>query len=149
MPDVIFNRGKRRLVSGGGDWVAGNFYVRLIEVHTTDPTRDDNTVADVVDGTTIAELTATNYAPVALANKVVIEDDANNRVVFDSDDVVFPNLGVSSGADGSVVAALLCERLGASPATTDNAIAFYDLPNTVTNGQSFTLVVNVAGWVSG
>ncbi len=146
MPNVFPNRGKARLVQ---TWLSATYYWRLIETHTADPPTTANTVADVIDGTARIEFTGTNYAVVNATSKAITEDDTNNRVIFDCADPVWANLGVADGSDGTVRAALLCEQLGTAPANTDNAIGFFDITDTVTNGQNFTLTTPAAGVAAG
>lgn len=151
MPDVLSNRGKRRLVSGGADWAgaaAGTFRWLLLEAAGAGPAATANFLSDVL-GATYVEFVGTNYARVDATVRTVTEDDAAGGVVFDCADPVFPTLGVASGADGSVVGAILYERVGVDDSTPadDHFIGFFDIADTVTNGQNFTLTVPATGAV--
>lgn len=153
MANVLFNRGKRRLVSGGADWAGaadGTFRWLLLETAVASPNPDLNFVSELVDGVNNIEMVATNYARVNATSRTVTEDDANDRVVFGCANPVFANLGVADGSDGTVRAAVLYERVGVDDATPadDHLIGFYDVAGTITNGQNFTLTVPASGVVT-
>ena len=50
----------------------------------------------IANFTTLAELTGTNYARLAIANQVVQDDFGNNRSIFDGDDLTWLLLGADN-----------------------------------------------------
>lgn len=138
--ETVYNRFKFRSASGLTDWDSGDPRMLLLESTAAgayDP--DLNSVADLLAVGSVAEMIATNYARVALTGESVTEDDTNNRANLDANDVVFTNLGVPAGTDGSAVAAVVYDEGGGTDATRW-LISYHDAGfPVVTNGQPLTV----------
>lgn len=91
MTDVVYNRGKFRIMSGATDLDGVNLRAILATHPTTalgvgwdDP--DLNTVADL---DAVVDVTLHTTDRQTLTNPTVAEDDANNRVNADADNIAF------------------------------------------------------------
>jgi hypothetical protein len=153
MPDVAYRGIKDDLVNGAVDWNAGTavFRMLLLEVRSTTPGADEDKdlqfLSALLGVTGVAEFTGTNYSRQTLANPTTTYDAATDRYLLDANDVVFANLGVADGTDGTVRAAVVYRRVGADDSTPadDPLYCLLDVNDTVTNGQNFTVALNSAG----
>lgn len=87
MADVIYNRFKLNLIEGDIDLENNTITVLLLTSSYT-PDADHDVLADV----STYELSGGNYARKTLSGKNLTQDDANDRAVFDADDVSWSSL---------------------------------------------------------
>ena len=136
MANLIFNSFKRDIANGSIDLDTDTIKVMLV----------DDTFAPDVDGDTkrsdvTGEVTGTGYTAggATLANKTVTVDTANDRAIFDADDVVWSTATIT--ARGAV---LYKSRGGAS--TADELICYIDFGSNISStAADFTLAFNASG----
>lgn len=125
----VYNRGM--FDSGSGN-IWGTMDARCGLLATTyTPNRDQDFVSDLVAD----ELVTTGYARVTLTGEVLTLDDANDRVLNDADDALFPTLGPASGGP-SVLAAFVFRNTGAD--ATSPLWFYMNGTTTAVNGSNFT-----------
>lgn len=124
-----FNRGMFDAVSGN---VWGTIDARVgLLVDGFTPNRDADFVSDIVAN----EIATTNYARQVLTGEVITLDDANDRVLLDADNAVFPSLGPASGGP-TVGSAFVYRNTGADG--TSPLWMWMDATPTDVNGSDFT-----------
>lgn len=142
MADTVYNRFKYRNVTGATIVGTADFRMLLLETTAAGAFNPDlDSVTDLLAVGGVAELTATNYARGTLAGETAGAgpDDINDRANIDFTAQVFATLGVASGVDGSVVAAVIYDEGGGADATRW-LVSYHDsgFP-VVTNGQNLTV----------
>lgn len=134
MASAIFNSFKRDIANGSIDLDTDTINVMLVGSSFT-PDVDAMSKRSSVTSFDVGG-DATHKA---LANKTVTVDNANNRAIFDADDVVWA--GATITARGAV---LYKSRGGAD--TADELIAFIDFGSDISStAADFTLAFNAAG----
>ncbi len=125
----VYNRGMFESVSGQ---VWGTIDARCLLVGTGyTPNRDHDFIADLGAN----EISTTGYARQTLTGEVITLDDANDRVLLDADDAVYPSLGPASGGP-SVLAAIPFRHTGVDATA---PLWFYmNGATTTVNGSNFT-----------
>lgn len=127
MADVIYNSFKRDIQNGTIDLDSDTIKVMLVtSAYTPDP--DAHTKRSDISNEVVGDGYVAGGA--TLANKSVTQDNANNRGVFDADDVTWANATIT--ARGAV---LYKSRGGAASA--DELICYKDFSSnkTSTNGD--------------
>lgn len=143
MADITYNRYKFRLANKTVDYL--KLRVLLLEVRSTTVGADENPdltfVSDLTGVTGVAEFTGTNYARQPTGTITFTQDDTNNWTLIDCPDIVWANLGIADGTDGTVRAAVIYEQVGADDSTPadDPLVRMVELTDTVTNGQNLTV----------
>ena len=138
MAEVVYNRGKTRIVAG--DTALDTSDLRMLLVTGTKVGADNpdlNTVADL-DAVTGVGIHAER---VALASKTVGQDDANNRANADCADVVF-----ASAAGVTALAAVIYDEGGGTDATR-HLVSFHDTNFGAGKPLDGGLTVQVADWL--
>lgn len=134
MASTATNRFKYLLATGA--IVPGTTDIRMgllktLAAHTNVP--DLNTVAEMEAHADFAELTASGYARVALANEAATEVDGSDWALVDCDDVVFTGPIL---AGETILGAFLFIHTGND--ATAALLAIHDLTSTPTNGGAVT-----------
>lgn len=134
MANVFYNEAKKRILNGTIDLDTSTIKVMLVKSsYAADPDHaavDDGSAADPQSH----ELTVSGYARQVLANRTVTKDNSADIGYLDADDVVFTALATGETIGGAVI------FLDTGVDTTSIPIAFYDLPDTPTNGSNVTVV---------
>jgi len=128
MANGVYNRGLFEIANAVADLDAADLRVLLLNSGYTF-SKAHNVVADVVAN----EISVAGYARQTLANKVVVEDDTNNRAYLDADDSVFPSMAAGQTIGGAAIF-----RHTGSDATAA-LIVFVDVADVATAGTAFTL----------
>lgn len=128
------NKGLVSVLSGDVDLRDDTIKVMLLDSPAL-ATKDVNFVSEI----SADELTGTGYAAgfggagrKTLANKTFVEDDTNDRAVFDADDVVYPGIDAGSAQMAAVIKEI----------TNDGAslvLGFVDITDRMTNGGDLTI----------
>ena len=95
MSGQLFNSFLARAVR---DYLTGDIRAALLMSATTASAQNDG-IQFVGDFTTLDECDAAGYARVSLTSEDVAVDDANDRAVFDADDLTFSGLGGDATRD--------------------------------------------------
>ena len=142
---LVYNKAKEMLLNGQLNLLNDTIKVMLVDSSYT-PNPDDDYVG--TSGAATAEVSGTGYVGghggagrKVLTNKVVVEDDTNDRAYFDADDVTWTSIDV-----GSIQAAILIKE-GAVDDSTSLLIAYIDqggFPVT-TNGGDLTIQWDAGG----
>lgn len=109
MASLFFNVAKKGLMDGSIDLDTDDIRVALVMLNTTTDTQPE--VTTVSGFTTLDECDATGYARQAIGGKAVTQDNANNRGVFNGNQVVFS--GLSGNATRNIQGALIYKHVGA------------------------------------
>lgn len=133
MANLVYNKGLEELAKALTDLDGSD--LRVLLVQSTYTANKDHLFVD--DGSAndpqSHELSVSGYARQALANEAVTRDDTNDFAYMDADDTVFTGLAAGQTIGGAIV----FRHTGVD--TTAPLIAFYDLPDTPTNGGNITL----------
>ena len=144
MASIIYNRFKKNIGDGTHDWDSGaQTYRVLFTTAAYTPNADHNFVSEVTN-----ELSGGGYARQDLANRSVVQDDANDRADYKADTVAFTGLTngqtaryavvlrhVTNDADSPLVAAI---DLGAGGVVMTGDLSFRWDSNP-TNGRIFSI----------
>lgn len=143
MTEVVYNRGKARLLNGSSTWGTADLRLLIISGASVpagayDP--DLNTVTDLLGVSGVTEMAGTGYTRKALTTEAVTEDDTNNRAVLDADDITW------TGLDAGVLRAAVVYDEGGGTDATRHLISYHDsnFPKT-SNGGDMTIQVPVSG----
>lgn len=128
MANGVYNRGLFEIASAAADLDAADLRVLLLNSGYTF-SKAHNFVDDIVGN----EISASGYARQTLANKVVVEDDTNNRAYLDADDPVFPSMAAGQTIGGAAIF-----RHTGNDATAP-LIVFIDVADVATAGTAFVL----------
>jgi hypothetical protein len=136
----VYNDFKEQLLRGAFNLhgATDTIKVALLSSYTINDTNlDAHDFFDDVNGT---EESGTGYTAggVTLANKVVAQDNTNNRASFDADDVTWTGLNVGTPA----AAVMYKDTAGA--ASTDPLMLVYEL-GVASNGGNYTLAFHANG----
>lgn len=137
MANVFYNATKKYTLDGSVDWDTDTIYVMLVTA-TYSPNLDSHAFRSDVTN----QITGTGYTAggQALANKVVNQDNTNDRAAFDSDDPQWTTATITARA-----AVLYKNRGGASSA--DELLGYWDFgSDIVSTAGTFTIAINSAGW---
>lgn len=137
---AIYNNFKSAILKGEIDLV--NDTLRMILVSSYTPDIDTDTQYSHVSGNEYASGSGYTAGGKALTGNSVTTDTANDKGVFDADDVSWSSLGPLSPATPSH--AILYDD------TTTNKllIAYWEIGTTATNGGDYALRFNSAGVIS-
>lgn len=136
MANVVFNRGKFRIVSRAaiGTWKA------LLAAPAYTPNPDQNFVSEVTN-----ELAGGTYARKTLTGVAYTEDDAGDRAIFTSDPVAWTAL--ATVAAGQVAGwMVIFEDMGGAD-TGNHLVVALDITDVTTDGSDLTVTPNAAGWI--
>lgn len=128
MANGVYNRGLFEIANAAADLDGADLRVLLVNSGYVF-SKAHNFVADVAAN----EISAVGYARQTLANKVVVEDDSNNRAYLDADDPVFPSMAAGQTIGGAV----LFRHTGND--ATAPCIIFIDVADVATAGTAWTL----------
>jgi len=149
MANIFYNTGKQEIINRTIDLINDTLKVMLVNASYVANADDDVVDAGGANDPVDHEITATNYARgwgasgrKSLSSKAINQDDTNDRSEFDAADLTWTALG--GAANDTVAAAILIKEGGAND-TTSRLIAYFDIPNTPTNGGDFTLQWNAEG----
>lgn len=137
MPDVKYNNGKESLLNGGINLTSDTIKLALFPSTYTANIDTHQVWSDI----SASEITGTNYPAggVALAGKVVTQDNTNDKATFDANDVVFTNVTLVDCRYG-----ILYKDTGT--ASTSPLIAQFDWgSNQSPTGVNFTVIWNASG----
>lgn len=132
MASVVYNEFKRANAAAEIDLNADDIRAILVMSNTTADTENDGIVY-VDDYTTLDESDDTGYARQALTGETVTKDDANDRAVFDANDVVFSAL--TGNASRTYVGVVLYKHVGADTANPVIAYIEFTTPLAATSTQ--------------
>lgn len=121
----------------------------------TPDANNHNFVADVLDGgTTGVEYSDTNYSRQDVTNVQITEDNTDTEVVIDWDDITWPSLGPSTGAE-IVEAVLIYIQVGGDDTTPadDPILKIFDDSEEADlesqpNGEDWTWQINAEGAIN-
>ena len=142
---LVYNHAKKMIADGSLNLLTDTIKVMLVGPSYV-PNPDDDFV--MASGAGDAEINGQGYEAgwgktgrKTLMNKIITEDDANDRVVFDADDVLWTAINA-----GTVQAAILI-REGASSDSTSVLVAYIDQGGfpIVTNGGDLTIQWSMNG----
>ncbi len=146
MASAWYNKGKAEVMNGGIVLLTDTIKVMLVSsAYTFNP--DHNFISDV----SANEIAVAGYTGgfggagrKTLAGKTVTEDDANDRSVFDANDLSWAALAAGATIGGAVVVKEITND-GAS-----KLIAFLDPADLPTNGSDVNLTFDATGilWMS-
>lgn len=139
MADIVTNRGKFRLGTGGTVWTSATIKAGLLKSSAA-PTADDNFVADVVAGS--AEISVSGYARVTVTSPTATENDTNDRLELDCADLVFAGL-----AAGQTVGWVFIYHEVTNDADSP-VLALLDIADTPTNGGDLTIQISANGAIT-
>ena len=110
MPTHWFNCGRLYVLQNG---LSGkDVRAAMLMTNTTADTENDS-ITNIDDFTTLDECDGSGYARQALANEAITRDDANDRALFDADDV---NGGAVGAATREIAGVLIYIEVGAESA---------------------------------
>lgn len=142
---LIYNKAKTLLMNGQLNLLNDTIKVMLVNSsYAPDP--DDDYVGN--SGVASAEVSGTGYVGgyggsgrKILTNKVITEDDTNDRAYFDADDVTWAGINA-----GTIAAAVLIKE-GVTDDNTSLLIAYIDQGGfpVITNGGDLTIQWNTDG----
>lgn len=133
MADSVYNRGLDEMST----WTTNTFKFLLLKGSGYTFNKDHDFVADLTPASN--EVTVSGYSRQTAATKSRTIDDTNDRITYDCDDPTFGTL-----VAGETVSAMVLYRF----VTNDSdsiLIGYYDLPDTATNGTTFSVVLSVSG----
>jgi hypothetical protein len=128
MASAWFNQGKSHLTKTL--WESGNIGVLLLK--SGFPDIDADFVSDLTPATNEAD--ATNYVRKALVSPAATVDDANDRVDYTSDEIVWTSLG--GATNNTIICAVLYDNTTGADSTR-RLVAIVDFTDTATNGGDF------------
>lgn len=137
MANLVYNHGKFLLANGALNVLTDNLALLLV-ASTYTPSAAANTVEEIASFE-ITTGSVSGYTRLALTNKAVTEDDANNIAYLTADNITFSALGT-----GNTISGVVLFRQGVSNAASD-LIAFYEITPTPTNGGDVTIQFASAG----
>lgn len=139
MANVFYNEAKKRILNGTLDLDTTTIKVMLVkETYVANPDHaavDDGSANDPQSH----EISVSGYARQTLASRVVAKDDPGDFAYLDADDAVFASLATGQTIGGAIIEA------DTGVDTTSIPIAFYDLPDTPTNGSTVTVAWAAVG----
>lgn len=139
MANVFYNEAKKRILNGSIDLDTSTLKVMLVNsTYSADPDHaavDDGSANDPQSH----EISVSGYSRQTLASRVVAKDDSGDFGYLDADDVVFSALATGQTIGGAVL------FFDSGLDTTSIPIAFYDLPDTPTNGSTVTIAWAAVG----
>lgn len=136
----FFNVGKKGIAEGSID-LDGDTFAALLLQSSGPPVfnPDDASVATVLGRAENTECTVASYARKTITSPAVTQDDANDRALWDADDIPWGALET-----GQTVSVLLVYKDGASDAAR-LPIAWFAFTAVPLNGSSFTTNWNAVG----
>lgn len=144
----VYTGAKEDLLAGDLDFNGHDIRVALLKLKASTTADTDQDAQSLSGITTLGEISATNYARVALASEAVNRDDTNNRAEFDSTD---PSFGAIGGAANDTIGAVLLYRHVDGTAANDVPIAYIDNAGSdfsvPTNGGTISITVDAEGWL--
>jgi len=134
----IFNNFKEEVMEGAFNLASGGDTLKDAMWHTTVPDIDTDTAWGDFSGNEVSD-GAVNYTAggETLANQDVTQDNANDRGVFDADNVTWSSLLLTTPADATPDYGGIYDDTIAAP-TADLMICYFELGTTVTNGGNYT-----------
>ncbi len=139
MPNGVYNRGKFLLASGV-NLATANLYLCLVK---SDYAFNANN--DFYANVTANEISVSGYTTggLALASKAVVEDDTNGFAFLFAANLTYSALVAGQNVGGAVL------YISTGTAANSQAIAFYDVTDTPTNGGDISInwAANSAGGV--
>lgn len=149
MASFVYNRAAKEILDGTIDLATDIIQVMLVTSSYVANRDNDFVDAGGANDPIDHELTGTGYAAgyagagrKTLANKVISEDDANDRAEFDNTvDLTW------TAIDAGIAAAAILIKKGAADDTTGKLIAYIDTGGfpVVTNGGDLNLTFNAEG----
>jgi hypothetical protein len=133
-----FNEGKKYVLENGLSGV--DVRAAMLMTNTTADTENDG-IVNLDDITTLDECDGSGYARVALTGEAITKDDANDRALFDANDVAWGTIGAATRA---VAGVLIYVEVGADSADIPLVWLEYASPKTM-DGSAFTSTFNAAG----
>ena len=142
---AIYNNFKELVMEGEFDLASGGDTLKLFMWHTTAPDIDSHTSYTDYSANEVAD-GAVNYTAggETLANQDVTQDNANDRGIFDADDVTWSNLLLTTPGDATPDYCGIYDDTHAS----DLMICYWELGATATNGGDYTLQFNATGIIT-
>lgn len=127
---AIYNNFKEQVMEAEFDLATASDVVKVMLVNTYAPNIDTHTTKAEVDAAS-TELTGTGYTAggKALSNQDVTQDDANDRGVFDADDLTWTGLDAGTPSHGVMYDDTHAQKL---------VIAYWEV-TTASNGGNYTL----------
>jgi len=134
----IYNSFKEDLFTAGQDLSSDVF--RLILMSSYTPDLDNHTSYSDVSASEYATGSGYTVTGASLTNASVTLDTANDRVVFDADDVTWTNLGPLDPNPTPAAAILYNSTKAGSP-----LVCVWELGTTATNGGDYTIQFSSSG----
>lgn len=133
MADGVYNRGLDEMAT----FTSNSFKVLLLKGSGYTFNKDHDFVADLTPASN--EIAGSGYSRQTLASKTRTIDDTNDRITYDAADPAFGSI-----VTGETVSAMVLYRF----VTNDSdsiLVAYYDLPDTPTDGNPFTVILGSSG----
>jgi hypothetical protein len=132
---VRYNKGAAGILDGSIDLLTDTLKVMLVtDSYVVDADHDFASTPSA------NEISVSGYGRQTLADKIITEEDASDRAIFDATDVTFSALSAGATFTGAV---LFKDAGGADSA--NPLIAYYALTPTATDGRGVVLVWDAAG----
>ena len=135
MADLLYNRGLDELAA----FATNTYKVLLLKGSGYTPNKDHDFVSDLTVASN--EVAGSGYSRQTLASKTRTIDDTNDRITYDAADPAFGSI-----VAGETVSAMVMFRF----VTNDSdsiLIGYFDLTDTPTDGNPFTVVLGANGLV--
>lgn len=128
----IYNNFKEQVMEAQFNLANGQDAVRVILVSGYTPDIDTHTLLSDVSGDEYAGGSGYTIGGELLANQDTTQDNANDRGVFDADDLTWSSLGALAPATPS-------HAIMHDPTSGSLLIAYWEIGTTATNGGDWTL----------
>jgi len=138
---VAYNCFKKNLMDGVHDIDSGGNDVKLILVSSYTPNIDTHTLYSHVSASEYSTGSGYTAGGQSLTGKSTVQDNTNDRGVFDAEDVVWAALGTLSPATPSHC--IMYDNTPSSPA--DPLMAYWEIGSTATTGGNYAIEWATAG----